>query len=123
MSSLEDYIKVWIDTALALLKARIDDKTPIDTSTLIGNNQITPAYQDWLWVRWTIKNETPYAPYVEYWVGNKAYHYHKGKSVFYTGVWARMYTRTADESGNDVRALIENSIAEYISFVNKTNGK
>ena len=123
-----DVILLWVNKALVKLKQLVDEKTPIDTSTLIGNNIIIPATINWNIISWKVINETEYAPYVEYWVQGKGYNYYKGDrkswwSPFYSWVWARMFTRTRDETEAEVKAMIEQELNLYIKSLNAKNGK
>lgn len=84
-----------VDKLTDLAKELIEEKTPEDTKTLVGNMEKLPTRREWESVIGEIKNETPYAIYVEYGVHGKEYTYHKPKwKAFYRGVGAGMVART-----------------------------
>ena len=86
--------------ALEYLKNEVDENTPEDTKTLLKNNKIDEIFKVWTKIIWSISNDTEYAQYVEYWVGRN-FNYNKPKgSIFYTWVWARMFTRTFENDVN-----------------------
>lgn len=88
----------WVNKTLDETKQLVDDKTPEDTKTLLWNNKLNPATVTWSTVKWSVSNNTPYVFFVEFGVWWKNYNYNKPKwSKFYSGVWARMFARTADE--------------------------
>lgn len=116
-----------INTALKYVKKEIDDKTPEDTRTLVGNNNINDASTDNGKSMWSVSNSTPYAIYVEHWVWGKAYNYHKPKgTVAYTGVGAKMYTKTIfDEKVKQTnKEIIQGAFDKFIQKIRyDINGK
>jgi hypothetical protein len=126
---LANFIIQWVENALNFLKDKVDKQTPEDTGLLSQNNKKQPVRKIWDWIKWTLINETPYAPYVEYWVWGKSYNYYKNggrkswASPFYRGVWARMYTKAQFENQNTVRNLIMEKINEWIKIFNNTKKK
>lgn len=110
-----DAISRW----LQILKKSVDDKTPEDTLTLLGNNQVIGPIQQGSIIMWEVKNYTPYAKYVEYGVRGKKYNYHKPKgTVMYRWVGARMYSRTKLEKEKEVLSLIKWNINKSIILLN-----
>lgn len=99
-------IKNAIDDSLIELKKEVDSNTPIDSGTLILNNKIRKAEIKWDIISWSVYNDTWYAPYVEYWVWGKRYHYHKFWKTFFVWVWARMFTRAYDKMKSQIKAYI-----------------
>lgn len=104
-SAVNQSMKAGID----YLKQKVDEKTPIDTWNLIKNTKIRVR-----WLIWEVYNDTEYAPYVEYGVKSQTYNYHKGGRVYYSGVWARMMSRTADEEEKNVAKIVEDIITKSI---------
>lgn len=108
-----------INEALEYIKKRIDEKTPEDTKTLLGNNEIIEAKKVGTEIVGSVQNTTGYAIYVEYGrsktegvpkVGIK-YKYNKPKgTIFYEGVGARMFSRTADEERQFIINLITTKV-------------
>lgn len=108
-----------INEALEYIKKKIDEKTPEDTKTLVWNNEIIKARSIWGEIIGSVQNTTWYAIYVEYGrsktegvpkIGIK-YKYNKPKgSIFYEGVGARMFTRTADEEREYIINLITTKV-------------
>ena len=100
---LNDRLEKAINESLETLKKSIDEKTPEDTKTLLGNNDIEKAKQSWNEIKGRVYNETKYWIYVEYGVKNRDYNYHKPKGqIFYTWFWARMFTRWFDETKQEI---------------------
>ena len=105
-------IKKGVDNAVEYLKTKIDEKTPEDTFELIKNNKIEKASRNGNKITGKVYNETPYAEYVEYGVRQADYNYYKdsgrrkGLAPFYTGIGARMFTRSADEEEQTLNNII-----------------
>lgn len=121
---LDKYIIDWVKEATNLLLEKVRLQTPEDTGELQSNNKKQPTTNTWWIVKWWLINETPYWPYVEYWVGWKSYNYYKWWwrrrwwSPFYTGVWARMFTKSQFENQNRVREIIIKHINQWIKVLN-----
>lgn len=101
-----------IDEALKLIKAEAEIRTPEDKKILVKNFEIEPASESWNKISWKVKNDTPYAFYVEFWT-RRAKNYHKPKwTVFfqtwdYNGLpWARMLTRAVDENRSELNKIL-----------------
>jgi len=110
---VENNIKEAINEWLDILLKSIDSKTPEDTKTLLWNNEIEEAKTIWDTITWRVFNDkTPYWIYVEYWVWNKKYQYHKPKwqPFWPKRVWARMFTRWYDDSKKQILNIIKESI-------------
>lgn len=105
-----------VNKALEYLKKKIDEKTPEDTFTLIGNNDIEKAIQTGTSIKGSVYNNTEYAQYVEYGVMSKTYNYYKnagrrgGRAPFYSGIGARMFTKSADEEEQEIYNIINKSL-------------
>lgn len=104
-------IKAWINEALQVLKEDIDDKTPTKSKELIEGNEIENAKQNGSIISWKVINEVPHWKYVEYWVRWWNYNYHKwpptnDSTIFYTWVWARMFSRGFEEKRNEIKSII-----------------
>ena len=69
--------------AIDYVKSEVDTRTPEDTRTLLGNNQTLPIRVDGNKVIGEVVNETDYAGFVEYGVGNKKYRYNKPKGTIF----------------------------------------
>ena len=109
--SIESKIKKSLNEWLEKLKVSIDEKTPEDTKTLLGNNEIEKATTSWDYIVWKVFNETLYWIYVEYWVQSKEYNYNKPKwNIFYVWTWARMFTRWYDETKQEILNNIKKSV-------------
>ena len=95
-----------VDELAHLAEQSINDKTPEDTKTLLGNNTRVPTRREWTSVIAEITNNTPYAPHVEYGIRGKKYRYNKPKwTIFYEWVGAWMFRRTSAETlakGKDI---------------------
>lgn len=102
--SLNDRLEKAINKSLETLKNSIDEKTPEDTKTLLGQTRIEQAKQSWNEIIGKVINDnTEYWLYVEYGVKNRAYNYHKPKwSVFYSWIGARMFTRWFDDTKQEI---------------------
>lgn len=108
-----------INDALDYIKRRIDEKTPEDTENLVKHNTIIKARKVGEIIVGSVVNKTGYGVYVEYGrskqegvptIGIKfKYNKPKGK-VFYEGVGARMFTRTADEERDFIINLIKTKV-------------
>lgn len=119
MSLLDTWIGDAINKWLKILKQSVNDKTPEDTLTLLGNNEIIGPIQQGSIIMWEVKNETPYATYVEYGIPGKKYNYHKPKwTVMYRWVGARMFTRTKLEKEKEILALVKSNINKTIISLN-----
>lgn len=111
VKKIDKNIKNNINLALEVLKDWVDEKTPEDTKTLLWNTKIEKAKDEWNKIVGKVSNDTEYAIYVELWVWDRAYNYHKPKwTQFYTWIWARMFTRTADEKENEVIKIVSKKI-------------
>jgi hypothetical protein len=110
-NAINDSIINWINTSLSILKNAIDSHTPEDTRTLLWNNKINRASNISWTIKWSVENNTEYAIYVEYWVRWKSFNYHKPKwSVFYSWVWARMFSKALDEKKSEIINIIKSNI-------------
>lgn len=115
----EDLLIEAINDALDYIKKRIDEKTPEDTKTLVWNNEIVKAKKLGDVIVGSVENKTEYGIYVEYGrsktegvpsIGIK-FKYNKPKGTeFYTGVGARMFTRTMDEEKDFIINLIRTKV-------------
>jgi len=101
-----------VDTALKFVKDEAEDRTPEDKKNLVKNFEIEPAREVWDKIVWKVKNNTPYAFFVEFWT-RRAKNYHKPKwTIFfqsrdYKGLpWARMLTRAVDENRSQINKLL-----------------
>lgn len=115
MSNLEKTLmrklEVGVKGALKLLKDNIDSITPEDTRTLLWNNETSEVVVYNGIVSGKIFNTTPYAIYVEYWVGWKPYTYHKPKwKPFYNGIWNRTFARGIDMTKQEALKIIKKSL-------------
>lgn len=109
-----------VDKLTDLAKQLIDEKTPEDTKTLIGNNKRKPTRREWTMVIGEVENTTPYAVYVEYGVQGKEYTYHKPKGkVFHKGVGAGMYARTEAELLEKWESIIMDAFDALIDELNQ----
>ena len=113
-----------INKATKLLLKKAKDLTPEDTYKLQKNNKEQKIENtNWI-ISWWLINTTPYAKYVEYWVGRK-YNYYKwsgrrrGWKPFYSWVGARMYSKTQFENQTNVRNIIIEEINKWIQALNK----
>jgi len=101
-----------INTALEFIKNEAEDRTPEDKKILVKSFEIERAVELWNKIIWKVKNDTPYAFFVEFWT-KRAKNYHKTKwSVFfrsgdYNGLpWARMLTRAVDENRTEINKIL-----------------
>jgi len=121
---LDSYIRQWLMEATDFLMWKVIEQTPEDTWELQSNNKKQPITESWWIIRWWLINETPYWPYVEYWVSWKSYNYYKGwgrkrwATPFYTGIWARMFTKAQFENQRQVREIIMKHINQWIKDFN-----
>jgi len=93
----EQKITEAMDTCLDIAKNELESRTPEDTWELVKWYKKVPPVKNWNIISGKIINKTKYWIYVEFWVKNKKYNYHKPKgSVFYRGIGARMLTKTKD---------------------------
>ena len=112
----EKRLKEGIDESTQLLKEEIDRNTPEDTKTLIWNNEIVPAKQVWDTIVGSVKNETEYWVYVEFWIWGKSFNYNKPKwTIFKTWVWARMFTKGADNSTQEIKKIIRKNLQKWLT--------
>lgn len=121
---LDSYIKRWIWEATTFLMEKVKAQTPEDTWELQNNNKTQPITESWWIISWWLINETPYWPYVEYWVNWKSYNYYKSGwrknwwTPFYRGIWARMFTKAQFENQTKVREIIMKHINQWIKDFN-----
>lgn len=86
-----------------------DSQTPEDTWNLLMNNKAKPVKKDWIKLETWLKNDTEYAPYVEYWVQGRVFNYHKPKwVVFYRWVWMWTYAKTKIHLEKNIKKYIDN---------------
>ena len=121
---LDNYIIKWIREASDMFLQKVRLQTPEDTGELQSNNELQPIINTWWIIKWWVINETPYWPYVEYWVNWKSYNYYKWGwrrlwwSPFYRGIWARMFTKSQFENQTKARGIIINYINQWIRDFN-----
>lgn len=101
-----------INDALDFIRAEAEIRTPEDKVNLVKNYEIEPAKESWNKIIWKVKNNTPYAFFVEFWT-KRAKNYHKPKwTIFfqswdYEGLsWARMLTRAVDENRDELNKIL-----------------
>lgn len=86
----------------------IDEKTPEDTFELISRNQVEMPHIEGESMKARVFNDDPKWVYVEYWQDPNTYNYYKqswrrnGGSPFYSGVGAKMFTRSWKEQKQDI---------------------
>ena len=86
-----------MDDCLDIAKKELESRTPEDTKTLVKWYKKISPKKSWNIISWKIINKTEYWIYVEYWVKNKKFNYHKPKgSVYHRWIGARMLTKTKD---------------------------
>lgn len=115
----EDLLIEGINEALEYIKKRIDEKTPEDTGDLVKHNKIIKAKEEDGVIVGSVQNKQGYAVYVEYGRSKQegvpssgiTFRYNKPKgTIFYKGVWARMFTRTSDEEKQFIINLIRTKV-------------
>lgn len=120
---LDNYIKQWIEEATTFLMDKVKAQTPEDTWELQSNNKKQPITSVWWIIKWWLINETPYAQYVEY-VNWPAKNYYKDggrrkwAKPFYTGQWARMFTKSQFENQSKVMDILMKYINQWIKDFN-----
>ncbi|MDD3302279.1 MAG: hypothetical protein PHN31_01890 [Candidatus Gracilibacteria bacterium] len=88
-----------INDATVFLKGKIEDGTPEDTKTLVGNYETRTATQKGTVVSGSVFNDTKYAYWVEYGVGGRIFRYNKPKgNIFKVGVGARMMATAKEKN-------------------------
>lgn len=127
---LDSYIRKWIEEATTFLMDKVKAQTPEDTWELQSNNKTQPITESWWIISWWLINDTPYWPYVEYWVNWKAYNYYKNGwrrswwSPFFKWwdfngmLWARMFTKSQFENQSKVRDILMKYINQWIKDFN-----
>ena len=111
LKKLANNLADWINDATKFLKWKIEDLTPEDTKTLLWNYKIEPASQKGTIVSWKVFNDTPYAFWVEYWVGGRIFNYNKPKgNIFKIWVWARMMTTAEEQNLPEIVNIIKNKL-------------
>lgn len=106
-------LKVSINRALNKLKSTAKDLSPVDTWKFIYAHKTIEAKTIGKWkVVWKIRNDTPYARYIEFgriflWKTNN---YHKNKKVIYTWLWNRTYQRAWVKEKANIRTIIINTL-------------
>lgn len=109
---IETQITEWVSKGLDILQQEIDKRTPEDTKTLLSNNKKIWPVKTLTTIGWSIENDTEYAFFVEFWVRNRVYNYHKPKwTVFYQWVGARMFTRARDDNETRIRNIINEALS------------
>ena len=102
----EEKIIKAMDDCLDIAKKELESRTPEDTGKLVKWYKKKAPKKIWNIIYWKIINKTTYWIYVEFWVKNKKYNYHKPKgSVFYRGIGARMLTKTKDYKMSEFKKL------------------
>jgi hypothetical protein len=101
------FIRKDLIKAQEITKKKIEEKTPEDTKKLIGSYKTSPLNETFRKIEVNVTNDIEYAQYVEYWVKNKPYNYHKPKgNVFRIGVGARMFQRTKEENQKEILSFL-----------------
>lgn len=111
-SDLIKRLKNNLNKTLEFVRSEAEDRTPEDKKVLVKNFEIEPAIETWSKIVWKVKNDTPYAFFVEFWT-KRAKKYNKPKwSVFFLSwqhkwlAWARMLTRSVDENRSEISKLL-----------------
>lgn len=118
--SIDDIIADAINAELPWLLREVKTRTPEDTTQLMNDHEIVKAKSVGGSIVWEVKNDkTPYAVYVEYWVG-RPFNYHKPKgNVFRRWVGARMFSLAFDANKHEIEKRLINNITKWISKLTK----
>jgi len=111
INDIANKLIIGINQGLSFLKEKIEAWTPEDTRKLVWSYETEKATRNGDIVSWKIKNKTPYAYWVEYWVWGKIYKYNKPKwNIFKIWVGARMMTKAKENNQSEIISIISKNL-------------
>lgn len=114
-SRIATRLRTGINKALNPMKEFIETISPEDTRDYVLNHKIKPAKREWDAIVWSVFNDSEHAFGVEFWFRKSPVNWSKQDWVtIYNWVWAKVYTRAANNPR--LQEKIQSIISQALSW-------